>query len=265
MNPSEECPSDVAAASKATLEALQRRSAELADAVAARDAFIAIAAHELRNPVTPMIGQVDLLLSGIRAGKYSMEQVERRLERVRQVMNHYIKRAVVLLNVSRITSGKLKLEPAPCDLADLVQKIVENFAEAARYAGSPIEIEAPSSLPGTWDQLAIEQIVDNLISNALKYGARRPITVCVEAVDDEVRIRVRDRGPGIPAEIRSRIFDRFERAVGLDESRSGFGVGLWVVGQLVDAMVGTIMVSDAQGGGSVFSVTLPRHAKANPR
>jgi len=244
------------------LEELQQRNAELREAVAARDAFIAIAAHELRNPMTPMIGEIDLLLRGLRAGRYTPQHIEQRLERVRLVMNHYLKRAATLLDVSRITSGKLVLAPSPFDLSDLVRETVETFAAAARHAGTQIDISIPVSLFGTWDRLAMEQIIDNLISNAIKYGAHRPIVICAEDHGNNVCIRVRDHGPGIPLDARSRIFGRFERAVGPDERRSGFGVGLWVVGQLVNAMGGTIRVDDAQGGGSEFIVTLPRHVEA---
>ena len=244
------------------LEELRRRNAELAEAVAARDTFIAVAAHELRNPMTPMIGQVDLLLKGLQAGKYAPEQVEQRLRRIREVMDQYVRRSTALLDISRMTSGKFKLDPAPCDFAALVRAVVETFAETARYAGSPIGVDAPASLPGTWDRLAVEQITDNLVSNAIKYGARRPVEVCAEDCNDRVRLRVRDYGPGISMHDRGRIFGRFERAVGANEQRSGFGVGLWVVGQLVEAMEGTITVDDAQGGGSVFSVTLPRCVEA---
>lgn len=244
------------------LEELQRRNAELAEAVAARDAFIAVVSHELRNPMTPMMGQVDLLLDGLRAGRVSPEQVEQRLERIRRIMDHYLKRATTLLDVSRITSGKLRLEPVPCDLAALAREVVATFADAARHTGSPIEIDAPAGLPGTWDRLAMEQVVDNLVSNAIKYGGGGPVAVCVEEVGGDVRIRVRDHGPGISPGDRARIFGRFERAVGHSQRRSGFGIGLWVVGQLVEAMGGTIAVDDAQGGGTVFNVTVPRHVEA---
>src|SRR3954464_13330332 len=108
--------------SRRTLEELQQRNAELAAAVAARDSFIAVAAHELRNPMTPMMGQIDLLLRGLRTGRYTPEQIEQRLERVRLVMNHYLKRAEILLDVSRITTGKLILAPSPFDLSALVRE-----------------------------------------------------------------------------------------------------------------------------------------------
>ena len=236
--------------------------AELTAAVAARDVFIAVAAHELRNPMTPMVGQLDLLLTGLRAGRLSMEQIEQRLVRIQNAMNNYLKRATALLDVSRLTSGQFRLDVTAFDLSGLVRQVVETFAEAARYAGSPITLVVPPSLAGSWDYLAMEQIIDNLVSNAVKYGGSRPIEVRAEALDAQVRITVRDHGPGIPPKDRMRIFSCFERVIGQNERRSGFGVGLWVVGQLVAAMDGTIAVDDAAGGGTAFVVSLPRHVGA---
>jgi two-component system OmpR family sensor kinase len=262
MKSAEERPGEAAQSFKDRLEELRLRNVELTEALAARDDFIALTAHELRNPMTPMLGQVDLLLKWIPAGRCSPEQVEQGLRRLRHIISQYIRRTTVLLDVSRITSGKLRLEPEPCDLAKIVRDVAKNFAEAALYAGSPISIDLPGSVPGTWDRLALEQITDNLVSNAIKYGAGQPIEVCVENLDGQVRLRVRDYGPGIALEYRSRIFERFERAVRSDKQQDGFGVGLWVVNQLVNAMEGAITVDDAEGGGSVFSVTLPRHLGA---
>lgn len=237
---------------------LRRRIVELTEAVAARDAFIAVAAHELRNPMTPMVGQIELLLSGLRGGRYTLAQVEQRIGRIGHAMDQYVRRATALLDVSRLTSGQFRLEPVACDLCEVVREVVETFAEAARYAGSPITVALPDSLPGTFDRLAMEQIIDNLVSNAVKYGNRQPVEIGLEARGAWVRLCVRDHGPGIAAQDRERIFGRFERAVGPDERRSGFGVGLWVVGQLVAAMQGSIVVEDAPGGGSAFTVSAPR-------
>ncbi len=252
---------DAVAALQAAVEELRRRNSELIEAVDARNVFIAVAAHELRNPMTPMLGQVEFLLDGVRRGRYSTEQVEQRLERLGQAMGHYLRRATSLLDVSRITSGKLVLRPTACDLSALIQETVDAFTPAARHAGIPIGITAPPSLPGTWDRLAMEQIIDNLISNAVKYGDGRPIAVYADALDDHVRLRVRDHGPGISMENRTRIFGRFERAVTADARHTGFGIGLWLVGQLVEAMRGEIKVNDAEGGGSVFDLILPRHGQ----
>ena len=256
-------PPEAASDAGAALEELRRQNAELIEAVAARDTFIAVAAHELRNPMTPIVGQIDLLLAALQAGRYSSAQIEHRVRRIRNAMDHFIKRAGTLLDVSRITSGRFQLALAPCDLSELVRETVETFSEMARHSGCTIGIQVPESLSGTWDRLALEQILDNLISNAIKYGPSGPVTVSFEDLGSLVRLRVRDHGPGISSGDRARIFERFERAVGVSERRSGFGVGLWVVGQLVAAMEGTIMVDDAQGGGSVFTVVLPRYSEAN--
>jgi two-component system, OmpR family, sensor kinase len=250
-------------ANSAALEELRRQNAELTEAVAARDIFIAVAAHELRNPMTPIVGQIDLLLAALQAGRYSSAQVEHRVRRIRGAMDHFIRRAGTLLDVSRITSKRFRLALAPCDLSDLVRETVETFTDTARYSGCAIGIEVPESLLGAWDRLAVEQILENLISNAIKYAPSRPVTVSAEDLGSLVRLRVRDHGPGISAGDWARIFERFERAVGTSERHSGFGVGLWVVGQLVAAMEGTIVVDDAEGGGSVFTVTLPRYLEAN--
>ena len=200
-----------------------------------------------------------MLLAAVKAGRCPPEQVERRLERVQHSVRHYLKRAAILLDVSRITSGKLQLEPEAFDLAALLREVADEFADAARRAGVPIQVTAPASLPGTWDRLAVEQIMDNLVSNALKYGSRTPVELSAELCGEYVRIQVRDHGAGIPAVNRKRVFQRFERAVGQGERRSGFGVGLWVVCSLVEAMEGSIALDDAPGGGARFTVTLPMH------
>ncbi len=236
-----------------------RRIEALTEAVAARDTFIAVAAHELRNPMTPLIGQVDLLLAAIRAGRYSHAEIEKRLQRIQHTVHRYMKRAEILLDVSRLTQGRLQLEQEQVDFAVLVRKVVNDFADDARRSGIVLTIIGPECLPGAGDGLALEQIVENLVSNALKYGAFTPVEAEVQARGDSVCIRVRDHGPGIPDEDRTRVFEQFERAVGRGERRSGFGVGLWVVRQLVEAMDGTVSIEDAPGGGASFSVTLPRH------
>lgn len=248
-------------ASSEELEDLRRSNALLLDAIAARDSFIAVAAHELRNPMTPMIGQLERLLTAVKSQKLSPGQIEQRLEVIQQIMNHYIKRATALLDVSRITAGKLHLEPEQVDLAALVREVTTSFAGAAHYASCALGVAAPPALVGAWDRLAVEQIIDNLLSNAIKYGAGGPVEITADAEGDDIRLQVRDHGSGIAAEDRERIFQRFEQAVHSEHRRSGFGVGLWVVGQLVKAMEGTIKVDDAPGGGSLFTVTLPLHLK----
>jgi two-component system OmpR family sensor kinase len=240
------------------IEALERRVAELTEAVAARDAFLAVAAHELRNPMTPILAQVQRLRR-LSEGPGFGSEMSLGLGRLENLVEHYIRRATALLEVSRMTTGKLSLHLETFDLAELLHEISDALRPAAQYAGSSIHVEAPNALSVTFDRLAMEQVLDNLISNAVKYGGGKPIDLSLRADGETVVIEVRDKGVGISPDDQTRIFDRFERAVTQGSTVGGFGVGLWVVGQLVDAMQGTIMVKSVPGEGTTFTLRLPHH------
>lgn len=242
-------------------EALDGRVAELLAAVDARDTFIAVAAHELRNPMTPIIGQVELLLNAVRARRCQPEQVEAQLTRIQQTLRHFVKRASVLLDVSRINTGKLCLGPELFDAAAALRQVAEDFDAVAQRSGITLSVDLPETLPMTCDRMAFEQVVDNLVTNALKHGGRTPVELRAKLVGSRVRVCVSDHGPGIPLADRERVFDRFERVVNKGEQGSGFGVGLWVVNQLVEAMGGAIEIQDVPEGGTLFEVLLPQHAK----
>jgi len=231
--------------------------AELRAAVGARDAFIAIAAHELRNPMTPMLAQVDLMRRQLALGRASLETVDAGLERLQWMTAQFVKRTTTLLDVSRVTTGKLKLQPETVRLAQLIRQIAASYAPVAARSKSSVNVQAPSTIELQADPLAVEQVIDNLISNALKYGAGRPIDVTARTDSDTAVIEVRDRGPGIPEAERDRIFERFERAIGTEDRAGGFGLGLWIVVQLVEAMGGTVQVESMIGEGSTFSVRMP--------
>jgi len=135
--------------------------------------------------------------------------------------------------------------------------VVERVREAADWAGCPIEITTDGSLRGQWDRLHVETVVENLLTNAIKYGAGRPIAVTLEGTVHAVRIDVRDHGCGIAAHERERIFDRFFRGTAPGH-HAGLGVGLWIVKKLVDAHGGTVRCESTEGEGATFSVLLPR-------
>lgn len=236
-------------------EDLQQSVEELRAAVQARDDFIAIAAHELRNPMTPIASQVDLLLAGVRRGD-PHDVVLAKLERLAFFIRHYIRRATTLLDLSRATSREIRLEPMTIDLSELVRTTVQGYALMAERARSPITVSVPEGVVGVWDRLAVEQVLDNLLSNALKFGAGQAIDVGVAADDLRVTLTVRDRGGGISTEDQARIFGRFEQAVG-HRQHGGFGIGLWLVHRLVSAMGGEITVESEPGRGAAFIVTLP--------
>jgi two-component system, OmpR family, sensor kinase len=234
--------------------------ARLTEAVEARDAFLAVAAHELRNPMTPIIGRIQILARAVRRPDFQVERLVQGLDEIEWSITRYLKRANVLLDVSRITSGKLALERLPVDVCEVAREVIENFLPLRQHAGSDLTLDLPGEpVVVSGDRLAIEEILDNLVSNAIKYGANKPILLRI-GVDEELHcalIRVSDNGSGISADDQARIFERFERAVHPGEHLHGFGVGLWIVQQLCQGMEGSVRVDSTPGEGSTFSVTLP--------
>jgi signal transduction histidine kinase len=256
-----------ASESQCTSGELRRRNAELVEenerlreAVAARDAILAVAGHELRNPMTPLLGRVQLLRRMMSKPDFPRDKVEQDLERIEWLVGQFVKRATTLLDVSRLTSGKLQLDHMPIDLHALIREVEENFRPVAEHAACELRTELPGEVVTvTGDRLALEEILENLVSNAIKYGGRTPVMVAVssDAQRGVALIRVRDGGAGISPADQARIFERFERAVRIDERHAGFGVGLWIARQFSEAMGGKIEVTSTPGAGSTFCVTLP--------
>ena len=230
---------------------------ELREAVRARDEFVAIAAHELRNPMTPILMQVHNLAAAARDPRRCRpELLAPRLELLEHAVRDFVRRATTLLDASRVASGNVRIEPAAVDLSRLARGVVDGTALAARMARCPLEADLQEGVVGVWDRLALEQVAENLLSNALKFGAGKPVGVVLRSDGRTARLTVRDRGIGISEQDRARVFGRFERAVGQRE-HGGFGVGLWLANRLVGAMGGTIALESAPGEGSTFAVTLP--------
>jgi signal transduction histidine kinase len=252
---------------KIDIEALHRRIAELnqensrlAEAIVARDALLFVAGHELRNPITPILGRLQLLKRLVAKPEISTDRVQRTVEQIEWLLNQYMKRAGTLLDVSRMTSGKLMLDNAPVDVCPIIRQVIETFRPIADHAGCEINADLPEN--ELWicgDSLAVEEIVDNLVSNAIKYGRGKPIVIraLADAPEGRVYVEVRDQGRGISTAEQARVFERFERAVRLGEQRAGFGVGLWIVRQLAEAMGGGIRIMSDSGAGSNFCVSLP--------
>ncbi len=190
----------------ALVRELRRRNAELTEAVTARDQFLSVAAHELRNPMTPMFGQVELLLKVARsADDEKLERIISGLERLDQLIERYVNRATMLLDLSRITAGKLELDPVPTDLSSLVCEVVQTLSPAAHHAGSPLAVNVADRVRGTWDRLAVEQIADNLLSNAIKYGAGQSIEITLTSDGTTASLYVQDHGIGISKADQARI------------------------------------------------------------
>jgi signal transduction histidine kinase len=246
-----------------TIAALQQEVARLRDAVQARNEFISIAAHELRNPLTPLLMTVQSMRRMTERHAETPDPIAAGLVRLDRVVQHYVRRCDSMLDISRLSSDTFRVEWAEADLAALLRGVVEDLTPYAERAGSRIDLAAPEALVGTWDELAVRQIIENLVSNALKYGARRPVCVSLREEQGTVALDVRDQGIGIGAADQARIFSPFERAVSRQQ-QPGFGLGLWVVGRLVAAMGGIVQVSSDLGQGSTFSVRLPRYRGTKP-
>jgi signal transduction histidine kinase len=164
-----------------------------------------------------------------------------------------------ILDVSRISTGQFVLAVGePVDLVAAVHDVLERCADALTTAGCPVtmEVSAPAPGPGRWDRGRIEQVVQNLLTNAWKYGRGKPIHCLVRALEDRAVLTIRDEGIGIAAADQQRIFEVYERAVSKDEV-SGLGLGLFIARRIVEAHGGTMGVADREGGGSVFWFELP--------
>jgi two-component system, OmpR family, sensor kinase len=230
---------------------------ELREAVRARDEFVAIAAHELRNPMTPILMQVHNLAMAARDPRRCRPEIlAPRLELLEHAVRDFIRRSTALLDVSRIAAGNVRIDLSEVDLSRVVREVVDRAEPAARMARSQVDLDLQEDVVGLWDRLAIEQVVENLLSNALKFGAGRPVTLVLRSDGQAAELAVRDRGIGISEEDRARIFQCFERAVTRSE-HGGFGVGLWLANQLIAAMGGTLGVESTPGEGSTFVVRLP--------
>jgi two-component system, OmpR family, sensor kinase len=242
---------------RSELAALRREVAELRLAVRDRHEFITVAAHELRSPMTPILGMTELALKvARRVDGACPPQIITLLEGLQSATRDCIKRATHLLEFSRIETGNLQLETSPVGLSALVLSIARRYEAAATRTGSMLNLELEDNIICVCDRLAVEQIVENLLSNALKFGMGNPVTVQLRSVGRLAFLNVQDRGIGVPPDQQEHIFCRFGQVV-TQHRGTGFGIGLWIASRLVRAMNGQIAVSSNLGEGSTFTVTLP--------
>ena len=239
------------------LAELRQQVAELRQAVRARDDFIAIAAHELRKPMTPIVAVAELALKAAReAGGSCPPRITTLLERMQLYAQDFIQRSIRLLDVSRIQSGNLRLLPSTIDLSSLVRSVAAKYEVIAARSHSPVELDVEEGIVGVLDPSAVEQVIENLLSNALKFGTGEPVTLRLQSDRQSARLEVQDRGVGMAPDQQARLFVRFEQVMAQHRG-SGFGVGLWLANRLIMGMEGRIDVSSGVGKGSTFTVTLP--------
>ena len=232
---------------------------ETEEAVRAREEFLAIASHELRTPITSLVLRVQGYQRAL--GRHP-ERVPARDE-VLQWLSHFngqvgrISRLIdEMLDVSVLTSGRLVMHGEPVDLGETARRVGTALHDEARRAGSALTVTTDGPLVGQWDAMRVQQVVTNLVSNAIKYGEGGPVDVITRREGDSAVLAVKDEGIGIAAADLEQIFERFERRVS-SRNYGGFGLGLWVARKIVQAWGGTIRAESAPGKGSTFRVDLP--------
>lgn len=237
---------------RATQEELQR-------SLRMRDDFMSMVSHEVRTPLNGLILDTQLRkmqLERANAEAFTLDKLSAMFARDERQLQSLIRLIEDMLDVSRIRTGKLSIRPKRFDLSRLVQQVVESFSHQLVTAEYSISVSAETPIVGVWDEFRIEQVLANLLTNALRYGEKKPIEVRAYPVEEGGRIDVRDRGIGISPENQQRIFQQFERGVGT-EAVAGLGLGLYISEQIVKAHGGRIEVQSTPGEGSLFSVVLP--------
>jgi PAS domain S-box-containing protein len=242
------------------LDITERKRAEEAarNAVRLRDEFLSVASHELKTPLTPLSLKLQTLAREAEAQPESpfVLKVRAHVEAGRKQIKRLSDLIGDLLDVSRISSGQMKLHWEPVDIAAVVREVGTRLEPEATRAESSLTLEIRGVLTLSSDRMRLEQVAENLMTNAIKYGAGKPIHVRLEASPERVSLSVKDQGIGIAPEHQARIFERFERAVS-ERNYGGLGLGLYITRTIVQALGGTIRVDSQPGQGACFTVELP--------
>ncbi|MET0402979.1 MAG: ATP-binding protein [Cystobacter sp.] len=246
----------------AILDITQLKETELAlqESVRVREDFLSLAGHELKTPLTGLSLQMQMLR---RLGEEDIAtlllepRVQTRLDALDRGLRRLGTLGDNLLDVSRIRQGQLDFIFSTADLSALVSELVLRTEDEARLAGVSLLHFIEPRIVGRFDRLRVEQVLVNLLFNALRHGGGRPVEVLLERTPGGVRLTVRDEGPGVPEEDRERIFKRFEQVQGVARA-GGLGLGLFIVRQCVEGHRGSVRVEPGPGGrGAAFIVELP--------
>jgi signal transduction histidine kinase len=242
-------------ATKVRLELAHETAARAAAeaAVQAREEFLSVAAHELKTPLTAMMLEMELLNRGAKQKGSSSSLPLERLKRTTQRIANLVEK---LLDISRMVGGRLELQREPADLGAMVKESCAKCEEVLERAGCTLTVSVEAGIWTEIDRTRVEQIVENLLSNAAKYAKGTPVEVRVSRDRGGVVMQVADHGIGIAPEDQERIFERFQRAAS-SRHYGGLGLGLWIVRQFVEQMGGTVKVESRLAEGSTFEVWLP--------
>jgi PAS domain S-box-containing protein len=240
---------------------------EVQAAVELRDEFLAVAGHELRTPLAALSLLLDTLVmetNAIGTALPALARFQNTLARSKHHSERLGRLIGQLLDVSRIQMRRLQLQPELVDLGKLVEEVTTRYADAAAQARCDLEVHIqPEPVVGFWDPLQLDQVTTNLLTNALKYGAGKPVEVSVTASNGKALLSVKDHGIGISPTDQERIFGRFERAVS-QRHYGGLGLGLWITRQALEAMGGSIRVQSTPNVETLFVAELPIRPGTKP-
>jgi signal transduction histidine kinase len=233
----------------------------LKEALHSRDEFLSIVSHELKTPITPLNLQLQMFIQMYKDGSIvnvPQERLIRLLETSQKQVERLSRLVNDLVDVSRIKSQKLELKRETVDLVGVVQNVITAFSEELKRVGCPVNVEASAATRGSWDPFRLEQVVVNLLTNAMKYGSGKSIAFKIWSDEKHGYFSVSDNGIGIAIEDHVRIFERFERASSSDHY-GGLGLGLYISREIVRLHGGAIKVESASGEGARFIVQLPKN------
>lgn len=223
-----------------------------------RDDFLSIASHELKTPLTAVLLSIQMAKRQI--GKKPEEAIKN-LSTAEMNLNRFLKLVSNLLDVSRISAQRLTLNPQEFDLSVLIQEIVERLRPEFTAFDCSLSLDIQPHIIGEWDMIRMEQVITNLLTNAMKYGMGSPIELKLFQEKDTVKFHVKDQGIGISESDISKIFQRFERVAPEQRQYGGLGLGLYITKNIIDAHGGNIYVKSEFGKGSTFIVELPLKIK----
>jgi signal transduction histidine kinase len=241
------------------LAELQKTQTELHHAIRMRDDFMSIVSHELRTPLNTLKLEAyvrRLLVERGNKEAFSLDKISTMIDSDERQIQRIVRLIDDMTDVSRIRTGKLCMRPKTCDMSKLVNEVIAQFAQQLATAGCNIIFEGEPA-EGKWDDVRIEQVIANLLTNAMRYGANKPIEISVQKSLNGVNVKVRDNGIGIEKENLERIFLQFERISETDKLSRGLGLGLYISDQIVRMHGGHFNVDSTPGKGTTFTFYLP--------
>jgi PAS domain S-box-containing protein len=238
---------------------LKGREKALEEALKVRDEFLSIASHELKTPITSLKLQIQTIQKRLQVGNGegpSPERLSKSLELSLKQIDRLAQLVGDLLDVTKATAQKLEFQLEPTDLVALTKEVIERLDGQIQEAGCEVIVKADAAVVGSFDRFRLDQVLINLITNALKYAPKQPVHIFINKTDNRAVIAVEDRGPGVPEEMRGRLFERFERAENV-RNIGGLGLGLYISKQIIEGHHGTIYAEDSPGHGARFVIKLP--------